>query len=354
MLGGDDPLKSIMDMDYEDLKREITENLGWERYRADQIADWIYNKHVLDFSKMTNLSKEYRKILSENYYTDLLELVDKQISKIDRTTKYLWKLRDGNTIESVLIFYPNRVSACISTQVGCPVGCKFCATGMSGFVRNLSTGEIVSQILHMEMEARLRIGNVVFMGMGEPFLNYENVIKSIKIINHQKMIGIGIRHITVSTVGIPDKIVSFAKDGMNARLALSLHAAYNHKRDFLVPINIKYPIEEIIQAAKEYQKITNNRVSIEYIMIKELNDYDSDAEKLVEVLKGLKVFVNLIPVNPVVKDFQRPSRRRIEAFKKILESHGIEVEVRTEKGTDIDAACGQLRIRNKQLKRAFK
>ena len=346
-------MKSIMDMDYEELRREVTERLGWAKYRADQIANWIYDKHVLDFSNMTNLSKEHRRILEENYHTDQLDLLDKQVSKVDKTTKYLWKLRDGNTIESVLIFYPNRISACISTQVGCPVGCKFCATGMSGFVRNLSTGEIVSQIIHMEKDAKLRIGNVVFMGMGEPFLNYDNVIKSIRIINHPKMIGIGIRHITISTVGIPDKIVSFAKDGMNARLAISLHAAYNHKRDFLVPINIKYPVEEVIQAAKEYQKITNNRVSIEYTMIREFNDYDSDAEKLADVLKGLKVFVNLIPVNPVVKDFQRPSKRRIEAFKRILESRGIEVEVRVEKGTDIDAACGQLRIR-KHLKKVLK
>ena len=354
MLGGDDLLKSITDMDYEELRMEITEHLGWERYRADQIASWIYDKHVLNFSEMTNLSKEHRRILSESYYIDSLELVDKQVSKIDKTTKYLWRLRDGNTIESVLIFYPNRVSACISTQVGCPVGCKFCATGMSGFIRNLSAGEIVSQITHMEMESKLRIGNVVFMGMGEPFLNYGNVIRSVKIINHQKMLRIGIRHITVSTVGIPDKIVSFARDGMNARLAISLHAAYNHKRDFLVPINVKYPIEEIIQAAKEYQGITGNRVSVEYIMIREFNDYDSDAEKLAEILRGLKVFVNLIPVNPVIKDFRKPSKRRIESFRKILESRGIEVEVRAEKGTDIDAACGQLRIRNDQLKRALK
>ena len=347
-------MKSITNMDYEELKSEITEKLGWKRYRADQITSWIYDKHVLDFSDMTNLSKEHRRILNENYSIDRLELVDKQVSKVDKTTKYLWKLSDGNTIESVLIFYPNRVSACISTQVGCPVGCRFCATGMSGFVRNLSTGEIISQIVHMEKDAKLRIGNVVFMGMGEPFLNYDNVIKSLRIINHPKMIGIGIRHITVSTVGIPDKIVSFAKDGMNARLAISLHAAYNHKRDFLVPINVKYPIEEIVQAAKEYQRITKNRVSIEYIMIREFNDYNSDAEKLVEVLKGLKVFVNLIPVNPVVKDFRRPSKKRIESFRKILENHGIEVEVRVEKGTDIDAACGQLRIRNRNLKRALK
>ena len=338
-------MKSIMDMTYEELEKEITEVLGWERYRADQIADWIYDKHVLDFSKMTNLSKEHRKILSENYIFDHLELLDKQVSKVDGTTKYLWRLKDGNTIESVLLFYPNRIAACISTQVGCPIGCRFCATGLSGFIRNLTVGEIVSQIIHMEMDAKFRIGNVVYMGMGEPFLNYENVIKSLRILNHKKMIGIGIRHITVSTVGIPDRIVAFAEDGMKARLAISLHAAYNDKRDFLVPINVKYPVEEVIQAAKEYQRITGNRVSIEYVMIRNLNDTDADARKLVEVLRGLKVFVNLIPINPVVPQFIRPSRRRMETFKSILERAGLEVEIRREKGTDIDAACGQLRIR---------
>jgi len=338
-------MKSIMDMTYEELKREVTEVLGWERYRADQIVDWIYDKHVLDFSKMTNLSKEHRRILGENYTFDHLELLEKQVSRVDGTTKYLWRLKDGNTVESVLLFYPNRIAACISTQVGCPIGCKFCATGLSGYVRNLTAGEIVSQIIHMQMDSGKRIGNVVYMGMGEPFLNYNNVIKSIKILNHPKMLGIGIRHITVSTVGIPDKIVSFAEDGMKARLAISLHAAFNHKRDFLVPINVKYPIEEVIQAAKEYQRITGNRVSIEYVMIREVNDFDADAEKLVEVLRGLKVFVNLIPVNPVVPSFRKPSRKRMEAFKRILERNGIEVEIRREKGTDIDAACGQLRIR---------
>ncbi|MCD6450029.1 MAG: 23S rRNA (adenine(2503)-C(2))-methyltransferase RlmN, partial [Thermotogaceae bacterium] len=291
-------MKAITDLDYDELVTEVTEKLGWEKYRADQISDWIYNKKVSTFSDMTNLSKEQRKILDENYFIEKFELLDKQVSKKDRTTKFLWKLSDGNTVESVLLFYKNRIAACISTQVGCPIGCKFCATGLSGYVRNLSVSEIVAQILHMEREEKVRIGNVVYMGMGEPFLNYNNVIKSIKILNNKKMLNIGVRHITVSTVGIPDKIVLYAKDGMKSRLAISLHSSYNSKRDKIVPINIKYPIEEVVQAAKEYQEITGNRVSIEYIMIREFNDYDADALKLVEVLKGLRVFVNLIPVNP--------------------------------------------------------
>ena len=338
-------MKSITDMTYDELKKEITENLGWERYRADQICDWIYDKKVLDFHLMTNLSKEHRKVLSENYTVDSLELIDKRVSNLDGTTKYLWKLKDGNTLESVLLFHGNRVSACISTQVGCPVGCKFCATGRSGFVRNLTAGEIVSQIIHMERDARIRISNVVFMGMGEPFLNYENTIKAIDMINHPKMLGIGIRHITVSTVGIPEKIIRFAEDGRGARLAISLHAATNRKRDMIIPINSKYPIEEILQSAKEYQRITGDRISIEYIMIRGFNDGRTDAEKLVEILRGFKVFVNLIPVNPVVPEFERPSKKRMLEFKSILERAGIETQLRREKGTDIEAACGQLRLR---------
>ncbi len=337
-------MKDLLNMTYEELKKEITEVLGWERYRADQIADWIYDKKVFNFNDMTNLSKKQREVLLENYRITTLKLLDKKVSQIDGTTKYLWELPDGNTVESVLLFYPNRVAACISTQVGCPVKCAFCATGQSGYVRNLKTSEIVAQILWMEKESGKRIGNVVYMGMGEPFLNYENVTKSIKILNEKKMLGIGIRHITVSTVGIPDKIIKFGRDGFKSRLAISLHSAYNSKRDKIVPINVKYPIEEVIQAAKEYQSITQNRVSIEYIMIREFNDYDSDARKLVEVLKGLKVFVNLIPVNTVVKEFKKPSYYRMKAFKKILERAGIECEIRKEKGSDIEAACGQLRL----------
>ncbi len=344
-------MKSITNMTYDELRSEITDVLKWERYRADQICDWIYSKKVLDFQPMTNLSKEHRKILSENYTLDTLELLDRRESRIDGTTKYLWKLKDGNTVESVLLFYGNRVSACISTQIGCPVGCRFCATGLSGFVRNLTAGEIVAQIIHMERDAKVRIGNVVFMGMGEPFLNYENSIKALEIMNHPKMLGIGIRHITVSTVGIPERILDFARDGKGARLAVSLHAPTNSQRDSIIPINVKYPIEEVIQSLEEYQRITGDRVSIEYIMIRGFNDSDSDAVKLAKLLKKLKVFVNLIPINPVVPEFQRPSQSRMRAFKRILREFGIEAEVRKEKGTDIEAACGQLRLKRTARRR---
>lgn len=337
--------KNILDFNYEELVNEF-KSLGLEKYRVDQVFDWIYKKKVFDFKDMTNLSKEHRRILDENFGIQIPKLLDMQISKIDRTTKFLWELPDGNTIESVALFHEGRVTACISTQVGCPVKCSFCATGQSGYVRNLTAGEIVSQILGIEVHRKIRVGNVVYMGMGEPLLNYENTIKSIKMLNNRKMLGIGIRRITISTVGIPEKIIDLAESGLDVKLALSLHATTNFKRDQIIPLNKQYSIEELIFAVKKYQEITNNRVTVEYILIKEFNDYPEDAEKLAELLKGLSVFVNLIPVNPVNPNYYRPSRWAMERFKEILTKYGIECEIRAEKGTDIDAACGQLRRRN--------
>ncbi|MDK2900616.1 MAG: rRNA (adenine2503-C2)-methyltransferase [Thermosipho sp. (in: thermotogales)] len=337
--------KNILDFNYEELVNKF-KSLGLEKYRVDQVLDWIYKKKVFDFKDMTNLSKEHRKILDENFEIQIPKLVDMQISKIDRTTKFLWELPDGNTIESVALFHEGRVTACISTQVGCPVKCSFCATGQSGYVRNLTAGEIVSQILGIEVHRKIRVGNVVYMGMGEPLLNYENTIKSIKMLNNRKMLGIGIRRITISTVGIPEKIIDLAESGLDVKLALSLHATTNFKRDQIIPLNKQYSIEELIFAVKKYQEITNNRVTVEYILIKEFNDYPEDAEKLAELLKGLSVYVNLIPVNPVNPNYYRPSRWAMERFKEILTKYGIECEIRAEKGTDIDAACGQLRRRN--------
>ncbi|MBB6061648.1 23S rRNA (adenine2503-C2)-methyltransferase [Thermosipho japonicus] len=337
--------KNILDFNYEELVSKF-KSLGFEKYRVDQVLDWIYKKKVFDFKDMTNLSKEHRKILDENFEIHIPKLIDMQISKIDRTTKFLWELPDGNTIESVALFHEGRVTACISTQVGCPVKCSFCATGQSGYVRNLTAGEIASQILGIELHRKIRVGNVVYMGMGEPLLNYENTIKSIKMLNNKKMLGIGIRRITISTVGIPEKIIELAESGLDVKIALSLHATTNFKRDQIIPLNRQYSIEELIFAVKKYQEITNNRVTIEYILIKEFNDYPEDAEKLAELLKGLSVYVNLIPVNPVNPNYYRPSRWVMERFKEILTKHGIECEIRAEKGTDIDAACGQLRRRN--------
>ncbi len=342
-------MKNLLEFSYEELVDEIL-NLGLERYRADQILDWVFDKKVNDFEAMTNLSKEHRAFLKERFKIPFLKLLDKRVSQIDGTTKFLWELEDGETIESVLLYHPGRITACISTQVGCPIKCVFCATGKSGFVRNLSTAEIVAQVLSMEKEEKKKIGNVVYMGMGEPLLNYENVVKSIRILNHRKMGNIGIRRITLSTVGIPEKIVQLANEGLDINLAISLHAPSNFKRDELVPINRKYSIEEILEAVRFYQSKTGRRVTIEYVLIRGLNDEISDAKKLAEILRGLKVYVNLIPVNPVDESLKKPSRERLLAFKRILSENGIEAEIRREKGSDIEAACGQLRLRKQEIK----
>lgn len=342
-------MKNLLEFSYEELVNEIL-NLGLERYRADQILDWVFDKKVNDFEAMTNLSKEHRAFLKERFKIPFLKLLDKRVSQIDGTTKFLWELEDGETIESVLLYHPGRITACISTQVGCPIKCVFCATGKSGFVRNLSTAEIVAQVLSMEKEEKKKIGNVVYMGMGEPLLNYENVVKSIRILNHRKMGNIGIRRITLSTVGIPEKIVQLANEGLDINLAISLHAPSNFKRDELVPINRKYSIEEILEAVRFYQSKTGRRVTIEYVLIRGLNDEISDAKKLAEILRGLKVYVNLIPVNPVDESLKKPSRERLLAFKRILLENGIEAEIRREKGSDIEAACGQLRLRKQEIK----
>ncbi len=337
---------NILDLTYEELVEEVN-NLGLERYRTDQVLDWIYQKHVFHFEKMTNLSKEHHRLLSQHFTVELPKILDKKVSKVDKTTKYLFELKDGNSVESVLLFHEGYATACISTQVGCPIRCSFCATGQSGFVRNLEVGEIVSQILAIEVDSKQKIRNIVYMGMGEPLLNYENVVKSVRILNHKKMKNVGIRRITISTVGIPEKIIKLGQEGLDFNLAISLHASSNEKRMRIIPTASKYTIEEILEAAKEFQKNTDRRVTIEYILIREFNDFDEDARRLAKILKDLKmkVFVNLIPVNPAVIGVERPSLWKINRFKEILLESGIEAEVRQEKGVDIEAACGQLRLK---------
>ncbi|APT75715.1 50S rRNA methyltransferase [Marinitoga sp. 1137] len=340
--------KNILDYSYEKLIEEF-KKINLQKFRVDQVLDWIFKKHVFDFYEMTNLSKEMRKQLDDYFYIYIPEPVDIQRSKKDKTTKFLWKLEDGRTIESVLLFYPNRVSACISSQVGCALKCKFCSTGASGFERDLSTGEIIAQVLAIEKLENVNINNIVLMGMGEPLLNYDNVIKAIRNWNNKKMKNLGARHITISTAGIADKIEELADFELDIRLSISLHAVSNYQRDQIMPINSKYPIEQVLQAAKIYQQKTKNRVTIEYIAIKGFNDTEEDAIKLAEILKGLKVMVNIIPVNPNPAGFERPSKKFLTNFVKKLKENGIEATLRIEKGTDIDAACGQLKMRKKGI-----
>jgi 23S rRNA (adenine2503-C2)-methyltransferase len=292
---------------------------------------------------MTNISKEAREQLAENFTISSPEIVDIQKSKQDDTTKFLFKLNDGALVESVILYYPNRVTACISSQVGCALKCTFCNTGKLGFTRNMTGGEIVSQVLTMEKFLGKRINNIVYMGMGEPLLNYDNVVNSIMNLNDKKMRNLGARHITISTSGIADKIEELGDLGIEIRLSVSLHAPTNYQRDQLMPINTKYPVEELMQACRTYQEKTNKRVTFEYIAIKGFNDSKEDALKLADLIGSLKVMVNIIPVNPNPAGYEKPKKEYLKQFANVLRDRGIDTVIRAEKGTDIDAACGQLK-----------
>lgn len=332
-----------------DLKCEEWEALfeGWKepRYRASQVCDWIYKKRVLSFDSMTNLSLPLRSRLKEALDLSLPVLIERRQSSRGDAIKYLWKLRDGESVESVVMRYEGRDTACLSTQVGCPLGCSFCATGKSGFVRNLTSGEIVGQFLAMEADIGDSIENAVYMGMGEPFLNLDAVLVSVRKLNHPKMRALGIRHIAISTVGIVSGIKALAHSDLKVRLAVSLHAPNDDLRTHLMPVNASNPLGSLYKALKSFQEITGERISVEYMLISDINDGLSLADELANYLKGLHVYVNLIPYNPTDGLFKRPPRGRVEAFKKRLEGLGYEVALRKGLGADIEAACGQLRRR---------
>lgn len=332
--------------------RKFLEDEGYEKYRASQIFDWVYKKKVFNFSNMTNLPKDFRKYLSETFQYPGMEIVRNSISKIDGTEKFLWKLHDGEFIESVILRHPEHTTFCISTQVGCQLGCIFCATGLSGFKRNLSVSEIVGQVILMEKAMGKSVTNIVFMGMGEPFLNTDNVFKSIEILHEPAGRSLGIRHFTISTAGIPEGIIRLADSGMDVRLSISLHAATDEKRSMLMPINKRYNIQQLMTVLEYYQRKTNRRITIEYTLIDGINDSIEDARQLAKLLKHLRIFVNIIAINPVVPNLKKPPREKVERFVTELKKHGIEAAVRAEKGTDIDAACGQLRRKNLQEERA--
>ncbi|MFW6119576.1 MAG: 23S rRNA (adenine(2503)-C(2))-methyltransferase RlmN [Petrotogales bacterium] len=322
--------------------RKLIEELKLKRYRAEQLFDWIYLKRVTSFSQMTNISLVEREQFEDIFSFPQMNIVHREYSK-DGTEKLLWELRDGEFIESVIIKHPNHITFCISSQVGCPIGCRFCQTGLSGYVRNLDVDEIVGQMLYMEIELGKMVDNIVFMGMGEPFLNTENVLKSIRIYNDERGRNLSLRHFTISTVGIPEEIIKFANVGPEVKLSVSLHAPTNEKRDKIVPINKKHDIEDIFESLYYYQTITSKRVTFEYVLINHFNDYKEDAKKLSELMNGLSSYLNVIPLNPVISDFKRPSENRITEFINTLSSLGVKAELRTEKGTDINAACGQLK-----------
>ena len=338
-------MKNIKDYDLQDLKEELV-SIGEKGFRAEQIFKWIYKEKVKSFDEMTNLSIELREKLKENYTMCNYNILKKQESK-DGTKKYLFDVLDGNAIETVLMQYHHGKTVCVSSQIGCKMGCKFCASTGIQFVRNLTAGEIVEQILAVEQDINDKISNIVFMGIGEPLDNYNNVIKAIKIMNNPKGLEIGTRHISISTSGLVPRIYDLANEKIQCTLSISLHATTDEKRSSMMPVNNRYNIEELMKACKDYIKITNKRISFEYALAKDNNDNLEDAQRLVDLLKGMLCHVNLIPINKIENGkFSKSTNENILKFRDFLNEHGIVATVRRELGSDIDAACGQLRRKN--------
>lgn len=323
--------------------KALVEKMGLKKFRASQITSWLYKNPVLDIDSMSNVPLQDRKMLKEKADISGLSLVKKTDSSERHTSKYLFKAHDGALIETVKIGSGDKITICVSSQSGCALGCLFCATGANGFFRDLSTAEIIGQVTYLISTEKIKINNIVFMGMGEPLLNYENVIKAIRIMNSPDSMGIGIRRITVSTCGLPKQIRKIAGEGMDFNLAVSLNAPNNQERSDLMPINRKFPIEELMKAVDHYIQKTNRRVTFEYILIRGENDSIKDARELAELLSGKLCHVNLISFNRVKGcDFAPASGERINLFYQILANSGVNVTIRKSKGSDIAAACGQL------------
>jgi 23S rRNA (adenine2503-C2)-methyltransferase len=342
-------LKNIKNYNLDDLKNELT-NIGEKSFRAEQIFKWLFQDKVTSFDDMTNLSLDLREKLKQTYSIGLFNIVKKLESK-DGTKKYLFDLLDDdhNMIESVLMEYNHGFTICVSSQVGCKMGCKFCASTGIPFGRNLEPGEIVEQLLSIERDTGITISNIVFMGIGEPLDNFDNVMKAIEIINNPKGLGIGARHISVSTSGLVPKIYELADrhDKFQCTLSISLHATNNDKRSSMMPVNNAYPIEELMKACKYYIEKTNKRISFEYALAKDNNDNLDDAKELVELLKGMLCHVNLIPINKIENgNYVKSTNDNIIRFRDYLNDHGIIATIRRELGSDIEAACGQLRKQN--------
>ncbi|MBE6712217.1 MAG: 23S rRNA (adenine(2503)-C(2))-methyltransferase RlmN [Ruminococcaceae bacterium] len=326
---------------------------GIEAYRAKQIVSWL-EKGARSFEEMTNLSKAHREKLSDLFEISNMKEADRLVSKIDGTRKYLFTLPDGEYVESVLLSYKHGYSVCLSTQVGCKMGCRFCASTKAGFCRNLSAGEILLQMVEITRDMRkedesFRIGHVVLMGIGEPLDNYDNVLRFLKLCNHPNLFGIGYRNISLSTCGLIPQIRRLMQEDIPLTLSISLHASNAELRSELMPVNRTYPMEELLRTCKEYTKHTGRRISFEYAVIAGVNDTPARAKELIGLLGGWMNHLNLIPVNPTKETSFRPSdKKSMEAFVKTLEKGSLSVTVRRTLGTDIEAACGQLR-REKQI-----
>ena len=326
--------------------KEYLVSVGEKPFRASQLYEWLYRHKINSFDEITNMKKSFIEILKRDFSLDRLELVTRQDS-VDGTIKFLFRLEDGNLIETVLMSHDYGYSVCVTTQVGCNMGCVFCASGMKKKLRNLETHEIVLQILTVSMLTDLRVSHVVVMGIGEPFDNYDNVLDFLKIINHPLGLEIGARHITVSTCGLVNKIYDYADFDLQVNLAISLHAPNDEIRNQIMPINKAYPLAELKKAIDYYINKTNRRVTLEYILLKDLNDRKENANELADLIHGMNVYINLIPYNEVKeKPYKRSTQEAMHNFYDQLKKRSLNVTLRKEQGSDIDAACGQLRSKH--------
>ena len=324
------------------------EAMGQPAYRARQIFIWLH-RGARQFEEMNNLPKALRARLAEQFFITVPRVARKQVSKLDGTIKYLWELSDGNCIETVLMSYHHGNTVCISSQVGCRMGCKFCASTIAGKVRDLRPSEMLDQVLFTQLDAGTEISNIVLMGIGEPMDNRDNVLRFLELVNHPDGLNIGMRHISLSTCGVVPGIDALAELGLQLTLSVSLHAPDSETRSRIMPVNKAYDVEELYEACHRYFHKTGRRISFEYAMIDGVNDSDEQADLLARKLRGMPAHVNLIPLNDVVESEFKPSRR-VARFQKRLEAHGVTATVRRSLGGDIDASCGQLRRKEMESK----
>ncbi|MBC2577206.1 23S rRNA (adenine(2503)-C(2))-methyltransferase RlmN [Peptostreptococcus russellii] len=323
--------------------KDFLVSIGEKKFRGSQIFSWIY-KDIRDFDEMNNIPKSLREKLKETSIIGNIDMELRLESEIDNTKKYLFLLNDGNIIETVAMEYDNRVTVCVSNQVGCRMGCRFCASTIDGLERNLEAWEILDQIMKVQEDLGKRVSNVVMMGSGEPLDNFENSKRFLELVNEENGLNIGYRHITLSTCGLVDKIYELADLEIPINIAISLHSPFDDERQEIMPVAKKYSIDEIIKACNYYISKTNRRITFEYSLIKGKNDSDREAKKLVELLRGMLCHVNLIPINPIEeRDFEKPDMEYINRFKNYLDKKNIPVTIRNSMGADISGACGQLR-----------
>lgn len=339
----------IRSLNYQELAEEV-KALGLPKFRTDQIYSWLFEKGVRDFSEMSNLSKDLRQALDERFVIRNCTIDTKLCSKLDETAKYLFELGKGEFVECVVMKYKYGYSICVSTQLGCKMGCKFCASAIGGFKRNLTASEILSEIYTAQSDLGIKISHIVLMGTGEPLDNYDNVMRFLELVTDEKGLNISMRHISLSTCGVVPRIYELAEKKLGLTLSISLHAPNDKIRSQTMPVNSKWNIEELLTACRYYTKVTSRRISFEYAMIDSFNDSVECAEELASRLSGMLCHINLIPVNNVRENnYERSNEKNIKRFISVLERHGLTVTVRRTLGSDINASCGQLRAKKENL-----